>query len=209
MSFVSSKIAHHDLRYSLKMPLSELILRKKRRQRILLLLLLLAAGGTARWLRVTSPIHELCHVITANVVGGGGKLSGWTEATVWAKYGDHKLIRWSGAYGEQIIYLVLFTLLHVWKHRAGGAFWLGTGTVSYFRAHLLADLNTHSTWYGQVGDPETAAALLTFHVIFGVILSVGWILFLGREWVYQTDVLPYLRPEPPRPFLERIRRRWG
>jgi hypothetical protein len=88
MSFVSSKTAHHDLRYNLKMPLSELTLRKKRLQRILLVLLMVAAGGAARCLRITSPIHELCHVITANVVGGGGKLSGWAEATVWAEYGD-------------------------------------------------------------------------------------------------------------------------
>lgn len=132
-------------------------------------------------------------------------MTGWTEVRVWAEYHDHRTIRYAGAYGEMIVYVVLFSLLHIWKLRAGGAFWLGVGTASYFYTPLLED------FYIPFGaqDPKTELALLTYHVVYGLLLLIGWLLFVGREWVYQIEILPWIRPAPVRPWLERIRRRWG
>lgn len=172
-------------------------------------MILLIAGGLACWFYVLSPIHEFSHIVVANILGGGGEIVSWTSAGVWANYSDHRIIRWSGAYGEMIVYLVLYSLIFVWKLWAWGAFWFGAANASLFRTHLLADFNTQPDWSGRPGDEQTAAALMTFHVVFGAILTAGWILFIGREWVYHREVLPFLRPEPPRPFLERVRRRWG
>jgi hypothetical protein len=109
-----------------------------------------------------------------------------------------------------IVYMLLYGLLHVWKLHAGGLLLFGAANTCLFRIHHITDFDTHNNfWTGEVVDTETAASLLTFHAVFYVLLAIGWILLVGREWVYQTEVLPYLRPEPPRPFLERVRKRWG
>jgi hypothetical protein len=104
-----------------------------------------------------------------------------------------------------VVYLVLCSLLFVWKLRAGRTFWLGVGTTSFFYTHILDDFNI--PW--GVEDHETATALLVFPVVFRVLLVIGRILAVGREYQYQTVVLPYLKPEPKRPFLEQFRQRWG
>ena len=184
---------------------------RRRRNRILLLLVFLIAGGLACWFYVLSPIHEFAHIITSNILGGGGKIINWTTARTWAEYGNQRIIQWSGAFGEMVVYLTLYGLVFIWKLRASGSFWLGAATAGLFRTHRLADFATHTDyWTGKVGDPKTAAALAVFHLVFGFFVFVAWFLFVGREIVFQTDILPFLRPERQRaPWLERIRRRWG
>ena len=86
---------------------------------------------------------------------------------------------------------------------------LGAATANLFRASRLSDFCTGWNWYSKVWDEQTVIALGVFHVLFSFLFLVSWILFIGREQVYKTEILPWIRPEPPRPFLERVRRRWG
>jgi len=51
--------------------------------------------------------------------------------------------------------------------------WLGPNTLNH-------RLRYRTNPVSRIRDPETAAALAVFHAVFGLLVVIGWILFLGR-----------------------------
>lgn len=174
-------------------------------RRTVLLISLFVAGWILSRLFVTAPIHELCHVVAAWLTGGGGRLVSWAYCETWGRQG-FDFVRFAGFYGEMILYLLFCGLATIRKYRAGGLFWFGCAHGTYFFARNGADFEV---WEGLSYNPEVAHAVTVFYVIFGLLLAVGWILFIGREYQYRLEIQSYLKPEPKRRLIEKIRRKWG
>lgn len=137
--------------------------------------LLFGAGLVLGAIGAFAPVQEFSHVFAAVITGGSGSVTGWNTAVVRTYHPG--FVATAGWWGETLI-LAGVGILFVSRRSPAVAGWLPFGAAH--GAYLLAGFDRYDDLYATA-DPGMSVFL--FYVVVGLILTLTWFIFVGREMV--------------------------